>query len=342
VQQRKPTTSSQPQSKDSGSNAEPAPARRKAQRQGDAASHIHARSLRYFDAIRKDGSIRKAAQRLHVAASAVNRQLLKLENEVGAPLFDRLPSGLALTTAGEAFSRHVTNVLQDARRFDSEMDALRGIRRGEVSIIAVEGLMSSFVPDLLEQMRARYPGVKFHVQTAGSVQIAGSVLRGDADIGLAFALPRTADLQQIAVARLQLGAVVAAGHPLAQETTVTFSQCARYPLLLGNTSLALHDLLEPVIRHYAKPIEVALESGSIELTRNMARRGAGVTFQTRPGLERDLEEGTLIHVPLRTPRPVIAELGAYVRIGRSLSPALDAFARLLTEAMAAREAEEQT
>lgn len=318
----------------------PPPPRKETDSQGTAASHIHARSLRYFDAIRKERSIRKAAKNLHVASSAVNRQLLKLEDEVGAPLFERLPSGLALTTAGEVFARHVTAVLQDARRFDSEMDALRGIRRGDISIVAVEGVMSEFLPDLIEEMRMRYPGVHFRIQTAGSVQIAANVLKGDADIGLAFSLPKTNDLQQLAVARLQIGAVVRADHPLASEKTVTFSQCARFPLLVGNASLALHGLMEPVFRQHAKPLEIALESGSIDLMRSMARRGLGVTFQTRPGLERDIANGILTHIPLRTPRPLVAELGAYVRAGRMLAPALDAFVRLLSEALAAREAEE--
>lgn len=98
--------------------------------------HIHARSLRYFDAIRRCGSIREAARQLHVASSAVKRQLLKLEAEVGTPLFERFASGLALTAAGEVFARHVISVMQDARRFESRGCAARagrqtrGARRG--------------------------------------------------------------------------------------------------------------------------------------------------------------------------------------------------------------------
>ncbi|CAB3795758.1 LysR family transcriptional regulator [Paraburkholderia fynbosensis] len=301
------------------------------------ASHIHARSLRYFDAIRRCGSIREAARQLHVASSAVNRQLLKLEAELGTPLFERLASGLALTAAGEVFARHVITVLQDARRFESEMDALRGIRRGEIGIVTVEGLNSSFLPDLVERMLARYPAIRFQVHTAGSATIARAILDGDADLGLAFSLPRTGDLQQLAVGRFQLGAIVAADHPLASETSVTFAQCARYPLILGNAQLSISGLLEPLIRHYAKPFQTVLESDSIELMRRMAARGRGVGFQTRLGLERDLADGTLAHIPLRSPRPLVSELGAYARAGRMLTPALDAFVRLLAEALADRE-----
>jgi hypothetical protein len=58
---------------------------------------IHSSAIHYFDAVRRAGSIREASRRLNVASSAVNRQILKLEAEIGAPLFDRLPGGLKLT-----------------------------------------------------------------------------------------------------------------------------------------------------------------------------------------------------------------------------------------------------
>ena len=74
---------------------------------------IHAPALQYFDVVRRAGSIREGARRLNVASSAVNRQILKLEDEIGAALFERLPSGLRLTLAGEVLAQHVTIVLRD-------------------------------------------------------------------------------------------------------------------------------------------------------------------------------------------------------------------------------------
>ena len=65
---------------------------------------IHSAAIHYFDAVRRAGSIREAARRLNVASSAVNRQILKLEEEVGTPLFERTSAGLKLTASGEALS----------------------------------------------------------------------------------------------------------------------------------------------------------------------------------------------------------------------------------------------
>ena len=68
---------------------------------------FHSVAVTYFDMVRRCESIREAARRLNVASSAVNRQILKLEDDIGAPLFDRLNSGLRLTPAGELFARHI-------------------------------------------------------------------------------------------------------------------------------------------------------------------------------------------------------------------------------------------
>ena len=73
----------------------------------------HLRHLRYIDEIARCGSIRLAAERLHVAASAVNRRLLDVEDELGTPVFERLPRGMRLTAAGERFLDRARNVLRE-------------------------------------------------------------------------------------------------------------------------------------------------------------------------------------------------------------------------------------
>ncbi|WP_225608657.1 LysR family transcriptional regulator [Comamonas sp. CMM01] len=301
---------------------------------------LHARALLYFDAIRKAGSIREAARRLHVASSAVNRQLLELEDQIGAPLFERLPAGLQLTAAGEVVARHVIVVLQDAHRVDSELDALRGIRRGEVSLQAVEGLNADFLPQVLAQMAQHYPGVRVTTRSSGSASMAAAVAMGEADVAVGFALPRHAELTQLAMGRFDLGAVVTPAHPLAGRAAVSLSDCAAYPLLLPGAELSVRWLLQPWLDRLAGQLHVPLESASIDLMRTLARDGVGVAFQTRLGLERELAAGQLVFVPLRTPGVLVSELGVYVRAGRALAPALDAFVRLLTEAVARAQAVE--
>jgi DNA-binding transcriptional LysR family regulator len=304
--------------------------------------HIHARSLKYFDMIRRCGSIREASRRLHVASSAVNRQLIHLEEEIGSALFERLPGGLKLTAAGEVFARHVITVLQDEQRVVSELEGLRGIRRGELSVLAVEGLNSDFLPAVLGRMLARYPLVQVKMRTAGSTVIGKAIADGEADTGLGYSFGRMHELHQLALGRFRLGAVVPANHPLAGLPQVGFAECARYPLIMSQPELSIHGTLDPIVRHHKKPVTVLTRTDSVELMKSLSMRGLGVSFLTRLGIEYERRHGLLAFVPLAAPGPVWCDLGIYVRAGRALPPALDAFIRMLTEELARRESEEES
>ncbi|GAA5235522.1 LysR family transcriptional regulator [Verticiella sediminum] len=293
--------------------------------------HIHARSLRYFDMIRRCGSIREAARQLHVASSAVNRQLLQLEEEIGAPLFERMASGLRLTPAGEVFSRHVITVLQDEKRMFSELDMLRGVQRGSVSLAAVEGLNADFMPRVLGEMHRRYPTIRVQLQVCGSDQAALAVTQGDADVGIGFSVGRHEGLRQVAVGYFPLGVIVPPDHPIARLPQVDFATCAAYPLILPSPELSIHRLLQPVIAQYKRSLRVVMESSSIELAKRLVEERVGLFFQSVLGLERELRESRLVHVPLNL--PLHSELGVYVRAGRTLPAALDAFIRIIGDTL---------
>ncbi|MBM7062881.1 LysR family transcriptional regulator [Pseudomonas sp. UL073] len=302
---------------------------------------IHSPAIHYFDMVRRCHSIREAARRLNVASSAVNRQILKLEDEIGAPLFDRLPGGLRLTAAGEIFARHVTVVLQDVERVRSELDALQGLRTGHVEIATVEAVTADLLPRVLKDMRERYPQVTVGVTLLGSKSIPEAVLAGDVDLGLAFALPRSAELEQLSVGHFSLGAIVVPEHPLASRPAASFAQCAEHGLILAKSELSIHHLLAPLRERLRQPVQAILESSSLELSRQLARRGLGVAFQTRIGIEADLAADTLKHIPLNDGGGVHSDLGLYVRRGRHLPPAVEALARQLDAEIRLRERQER-
>jgi len=176
---------------------------------------IHARALTGFDMIRRCGSIREASRRLNISSSALNRQLLQLEAELGMPLFERLPQGLRLTPVGEILARHVMALLQDLQRLEGELAALKGLRTGTLDIASVAALTPSFLPNVLQRMTALYPAVSVNVRIADSVECGRLVASGDADLALAFLRQKNPAIRQYAVGSFPLGAVVPATHPLA-------------------------------------------------------------------------------------------------------------------------------
>jgi len=260
---------------------------------------IHSPAVRYFDAVRRAKSIREAARQLNVASSAVNRQIIKLEEEIGAPLFDRLQSGLVLTPVGEALARHVISVLQDLDRTGSDIADLQDARAGHITVAVVESVAASILPDVIDRVRAKAPRMTF-------------------TIGVAFALRKTSELHQVFVSQFRLGAVAKPNHPLAKKKSVTLPSCLGYPLILATPDLSITNLLEPVLSGGPSYLSPVITCGSVELMQELVIRGHGIACQTRVGLERKLDDGSLVHVPIDANGPLWSDLGIYTRAGRLL------------------------
>ena len=297
---------------------------------------IHAPALQYFDVVRRAGSIREGARRLNVASSAVNRQILKLEDEVGAALFERLPSGLKLTLPGEILAHHVTTVLRDLERATSEVEAAKGLQLGHVELATLEGLCHRIVPAALAAAHRPYPRLSFGVTILDTGRIPAAIVDGDFHLGLAFEVQRRAELRQLAVARFRLGAVVRSDSPLAGKPFVTLRDCSDQPMILPKANFANRDQLHPLFFHSRLQNRGQFEAGSVELMTRLVLRGLGVAFMTRVGIEAFLESGELLHIPLQHHRgPVFSELGLYARVDTALPVAAEAAARFIAEAMQA-------
>lgn len=293
---------------------------------------IHAAGIRYFDAVRRAGSIRGAARQLNVASSAVNRQILNLEAELGTELFNRLPAGLQLTAAGEIVARHVIAVLRDGERAVSELDALQDLRLGHVELATLEGLCHRIAPAAITALHRRTPRVTVRTAILATSQIPGAVINGDAHLGLAFEVRRQPELRQIAMARFRLGAVVLPDSPLAGKSSVTLHDCAAFQLILPNANFANRDQLHPIFFESQMAARGRYEASSIELMKQLVLAGLGVAFMTRIGIETDLDTGRLAHVPLRLAgRPVFSELGLYARAATALPIAAEALVQHFVE-----------
>lgn len=302
---------------------------------------IHSLAIRYFDAVRKAGSIREAARRLNVASSAVNRQILKLETELGMPLFERLPGGLKLSSAGEVLTRHVGIVLRDAARAESELNALKGVKTGRLEVIAAESLTADFLPNVIGELLKNHDGVRVKVLIEGSLSVPAAIINGDVDVGIAFSIPRNPELRQLAMGKFCLGAVVTPGHPLAGRSRVKIADCADYPLILSDDQLSIHTLMHPIIVHARRTIAPAIEANSIELMKNLSERSLGIAFMSRVGLERAIADKMLVHIPLEDHGPVYTELGLYMRANANLPAAVDAFVQIAIAEMQRRAKEEE-
>lgn len=295
---------------------------------------MHATVLRYFREVAELGSIRKAAGSLHIASSAVNRQILKLEDELGVPLFERLSTGVRLTSAGELLLRHVADTLNDFDRVHSEIDELRGQKTGLVRIAALIGIMSEFLPQTVISFQKAYPAVDFHLNSAGPEQIVEDVAAGRADIGVNFTDIGYGGFSLVADAPAPQGAIVPGGHRLAKRRRIALTDLVGEPLVLWSEVGPLRHYLTTALRAHNVTASPRAATNSLDTMKHLIRAGVGIGLFSRFGFEQDIAAGHLAHVPFKEPFLADRRIGVFIPANRRLSTGASLFVEHLRQAFA--------
>jgi len=271
----------------------------------------HLRFLHYIDAVARCGSIRAAAEKLHVASSAVNRRVQDVEAELGTPIFERLPRGVRLTAAGELFLGYARRRQADLDQVRSQIEDLGGVRRGQVTLAASQALAPAFLPQAIHEFQTLRPGIAFDVKVLDRERAACAITDFEADLGLIFNPPDLRGLTVLAQARQRTCAMVAPDHPLAGRASMRLKDCLAYPMALPDSSLSGRSVLEDLFEQSSAQPHPPLVSNSYEMMRGYAREAGGVSFQIEIGAgpsagavaipidERRLPTGRLVLVALR-------------------------------------------
>jgi DNA-binding transcriptional LysR family regulator len=294
---------------------------------------LHSRMLRYLDEVARCGSIRQAAERLNVASSAINRQILALEAELGTPIFQRLPRKLRLTATGELVIGHVRETLKEHRRVQSRIHDLKGLGAGEVTLATMNGLAGGLLPRLAAEFAERHPRAKIAIRSLFVDEIVHAVVSGEADVGLAYNLPADPRLRLVATFDTRLGAVVAPTHPLALRSPVRLSECAAYPIILADASMTVHQIMTAAFARADLVIEPAFRSNSIEFMKTLARREKGVTFLSNVDVAEEQATGSLVYLPIQDRHVSTQPLILVQRAKRTLDATASLFMADITDAL---------
>lgn len=256
-------------------------------------------ALRYLLEVARCGSIRVAADNLHVAPSAISRHIQIIERELGTPLFERNSRGVTPTTAGELYLRHAGSVIQDRDRVRLEIDDLKGLRRGHVRICTIDGIVAGPLSDTLSSFKKLYPGVTFQLMSTGTELVTKAVRDGQADIGITYN-PTPDNGVSIAMRIADpLFLIVAPQHPLAKRSEVDFREALSSPLALPESTFGIRKQINAFCHSERIAIKPELETNSIEALRGFARSGAGVSMLHYLSISRDVERGLVVAVPFR-------------------------------------------
>ncbi len=236
-------------------------------------------TLRFIDVVAREGSIRKAADKLAITSTALNRRILQIEEEIGQPLFERLPGGVRLNTAGEIFVQHIRSQFAELARVQSQISDLSGIRRGHVRIASGADALRQFLPESLAAYRADYPAVSFDLARCYGDEAEAKLFTLDVDVAMIFAPIKAAHVHVAATLRQQIQCVMPADHPLASKDDIRLRDCVGHRVVLPTAQSGVRQLLDVGCLRRNVELEVILESDSFEFMHNFLQFEPALFFQ---------------------------------------------------------------
>lgn len=258
-------------------------------------------ALRYFLETARSGSIRRAAEILYVAPSAVSRQIAILEQTFGMALFERHATGMRLTSAGEVFARQARATLRDFSRLHSEIDDLQKLRRGSVRICTVAATVQSVVYRAMAAFARKYPGITYEVEVTGGIKALAALAAEECDIAISFEPPPHRDVEEVQSLQDPILAVMHPAHPLASRGKVTLRDLAKHPVALLNDTHATRTLMDKALALEGLSFQTVLTVNEIGLALAFARSNQGLTFAPRLVAHTDVKAGLLKAVVIDYP-----------------------------------------
>jgi len=285
-----------------------------------------------LDEVARSGSIRRAAERLNISASALNRRIINLEAEYGLALLDRLPRGVRLSAAGEVLIADIRRWRNEQEKSLIRLQELQGLRRGHVVVGLMECLSGDFATDLFGRVHERHPRLTLELFVGGTDNVVSRLRENRLDVAVCFNAPTHPETSKVIAFDVSSGVVVARHHPLSQaQAPIRFADCLEYPLVMPDFSLATRNLLDRAMAASSFHPVPNVVTNSIHLMKRLVRDGRHVAFLSETDLLEAEDASDLLFLPLVGWARTIEELALVVRASSRPAPAAGAVTDILRQ-----------
>jgi DNA-binding transcriptional LysR family regulator len=254
--------------------------------------------LEFFLMVVEQGSFSKAAVRVYRTQPAVSIAIRRLEEEIGAPLFDRSQKTPTLTDAGELVYDYARRILALRDQAQDVVSELRSLKRGRVRIGANESTSLYILPHLILEYRERHPNVKVEIFRLVSERLPREVLDRNVDFALLAFQPVDSELESFPILQDELVLIMSPDDPLAKRESLKIQELGEQSFVAHNVKTASRNRVVEAFKQHQTPLNITLELATVETIKRFVQLKIGLAFVPRMCVAEELERGTLATVPV--------------------------------------------
>lgn len=241
--------------------------------------------LQAFVTIVSSGSLGRAAETLHITQPALSRAIRRLEDQVGAPLFERHSRGMHLTAVGEALLPHAILLQREAEQAREEIDAMRGLARGTIRCGAVGSIASLVLPLAVSGVLQKWPNLKVEIIEGVWDRLADALVRREIDLALSMAVPDTDEITAIVDCRWEDCSYVVAAldHPLRSKSGLTLADTLDQQWAIPPRGTAPFEHMRQAFTEQGLGLpNVVVETRSITVLKSLVARSGFLSWMAEP------------------------------------------------------------
>lgn len=259
------------------------------------------KSLEMFAVLARTGSIRQTAELLNTSPTAVARALDKIEYSFDAPLVERGPRGVVLTSAGEIVAGKADHISKEIQKIRHMIGDLKGLSQGAVSLCVNGAAAGAILAPALAEFATLYPNIEIDITLGSAKEAVDAVAQGKADLAVSMFGQPDARVETRFRMALRHELVMAPTHPLARFDTVTLSDLCAYPIAMPDRGFDIRLAFDTRLRNAgitSNPVRFA--TSSLEVQFELAQRSSAVLILPELTVQRFIHSGDLTVRPLET------------------------------------------
>ena len=299
------------------------------------------RQLQAFVILARTGSFTITAREMFLTQSAVSHSMKALENDAGCRLLDRVGKKVILTQAGEQLLKHAEVVLREMTAARDEIEQLGRWGRGRLRIGATATLCTSLLPAVLREFKESFPHSHIQVEPGDSQDLVGRLEEQRIDLALILSDAADSRFELVPIFSDELAFITDPLHPWAALGIPPRAEIAKQKLIIYRKSSQTFRMVDDYFRDEDIVLNTVMELGSMEAIKELVKLGLGVSIVAPWVVQRELEERSLVALPLGRRKLKRDWALAYWR-GRRLTLAEETFVGLCRSAVENLRAERPT
>lgn len=258
-------------------------------------------TLDVFIAVAEERNLTRAAERMHLAVSAVSKRIAELEEQVGSALLLRHARGVELTPAGQSVLHYARELRLVLGQMDVELASYAAGVKGHVRIHAITSALTQFLPTDLESFLASYPLIHFDIEERVGSAVVAAVVEGLADIGIFTEHTPAGGLETRPYRQDDLVVVSPRDHPMAGIERIRFSDALEHEFIGPHVDSSLYALFAQQQAEVGRQMRVRVRVSSFECKCRLVSAGAGIAILPKAAVQQHLRPMRLNTTVLEEP-----------------------------------------